>query len=96
MVRVRVRMMGVLRDASGRSEEELRLSDGVNVSSAIGRLIEMYGEAFERALIDPVVMSPVPSALILLNGVEIGNIGGLETPVGDGDTIVLLPVTHGG
>jgi MoaD family protein len=96
LVRVRVRMMGVLRDASGRSQEELRLSDGVNVSSAIERLIEMYGEAFERVLIDPVVMSPVPGTLILLNGVEIGNIGGLETPVGDGDTIVLLPVTHGG
>ncbi len=89
-------MMGILRDASGKSEEELRLSEGLNVSSAIGRLIEMYGEAFERTLIDPIVMSPMPSTLILLNGVEIGNIAGLETPVDEGDTIVLLPVTHGG
>jgi len=96
LVRVRVRMMGVLRDASCRSEEELRLPDGVNVSTVIDRLVEVHGEEFERALIDPVVMSPVPSTLILLNGVEIGNIGGLETPVSDCDTIVLLPVTHGG
>lgn len=96
MVRVRVRMLGVLRDASGKSEEVLRLSESANVSSVICRLIEMYGRALERALIDPVVMSPAPSTLILLNGVEIGNIAGLETPVEDSDTIVLLPVTHGG
>ena len=96
MVHVRVRMMGVLRDVSGRSKEEMRLSEGANVSSAVGRLIEMYGRAFERVLIDPVVMSPMPSTLILLNGVEIGNISGLETPIEDGDMIVLLPVTHGG
>ena len=36
------------------------------------------------------------NTLILLNGVEINNIDGLSTPVMDGDTLVLLSVTHGG
>jgi len=95
-MRVRVRMMGPLRVASGRAEEDLDLPDGSDVSSVVRRLVEGHGEEFEKALIDPVTGSPTPYALILLNGVEIGNIGGLKTAVQDGDTLVFLPVTHGG
>ena len=96
MIRVNVRMMGTLRDAAGSSEEELSLEEGADVSTAIRELIDEHGEGFERALVDPVIQSALPNALILLNGVEIGNLKGLVTALRDGDKMVLLPVTHGG
>ena len=96
MVRVSVRMMGPLREATGRAEEELTLSNGSDVSSVIRKLIEEHGESLEKALMDPIINSPRPNALILLNGVEVGNLDGLKTPVVDGDALVLLSVTHGG
>jgi MoaD family protein len=96
LIRVNVRMMGTLRDATGRSEEELSLEEGADVSSAIRELIDEHGEELERALVDPVIQSALPNALILLNGVEIGNLKGLVTALRDGDKMVLLPVTHGG
>ena len=96
MIRVNVRMMGTLRDSAGRSEEELSLEEGADVSSAIRELIDEHGEELEKALVDPVIQSALPNALILLNGVEIGNLKGLVTALRDGDKMVLLPVTHGG
>lgn len=96
MIRVNVRMMGTLRDAAGRSEKEISLEEGADVLSAIRELIDEHGEKLERALIDPVIQSALPNALILLNGVEIGNLKGLVTALRDGDKMVLLPVTHGG
>lgn len=96
MIRVNVRMMGTLKDAAGRSEEELSLEEGADISSAIRELIDEHGEELERALVDPVIQSALPNALILLNGVEIGNLKGLVTALRDGDKMVLLPVTHGG
>ena len=88
--------MGTLKDAAGRSEEELSLEEGADISSAIRELIDEHGEELERALVDPVIQSALPNALILLNGVEIGNLKGLVTALRDGDKMVLLPVTHGG
>lgn len=88
--------MGVLRGASGMAEEELMLSDNADVSSAIQKLIEVHGEKFERALIDPVIVSPLPNNLVILNGVEVGNLQGLNTPLRDNDMVVFLSVTHGG
>ncbi len=88
--------MGTLRDAAGRSEKEISLEEGADISSAIRELIDEYGEKLEAALVDPVIQSALPNVLILLNGVEIGNLKGLVTALRDGDKMVLLPVTHGG
>lgn len=96
VVRVSVRMMGPLREVSGRSEEELNLTGDVDVSSAIRELVEEHGEAFKEALLDPLSQNLTIKTLILLNGVEINNIKGIDTPLADGDHIVLIPVTHGG
>lgn len=35
-------------------------------------------------------------ALVLLNEVDVGLIGGLETELNDGDKIIVLPLVHGG
>lgn len=89
-------MMGPLKETSGRAEEELTLEDGANVSSVIRRLMEEHGDKLGSALLDPIIQNPLPNTLILLNGVEINNIQGLDTIVGDGDVLTLLSVTHGG
>ena len=35
-------------------------------------------------------------ALVLLNEVDVGLTGGLETELSDGDVIIVLPLIHGG
>jgi len=47
-------------------------------------------------LIDPELNDPLPNAVILVNGKEIGILKGLETEVRDRDEIVIIPVIHGG
>lgn len=96
MVQIKVRMMGPLKEASGRTEEELTLDDGADISTVIRILVNEHGEEMKNALLDPVLQNPLPNALVLLNGVEISNLLGLTTIVGDGDVLVLLSVTHGG
>jgi molybdopterin converting factor small subunit len=96
MAQVRVRLMGTFREASGQSETVLTLREGADVSSAIDALRERFGEPFGSTLMDPILGSPLPNGLILRNGVEIGNLRGLDTALRDGDELVLISVTHGG
>ena len=94
-IRVTARMMGPLKEALGRAEEEIFLGEGSRVSDAVNSLVAKTGD-LEEALIDAQIGSPLVKALILLNGVEVGNLKGTETPLRDGDTLVFLSVTHGG
>ena len=95
MVVVRVRMLGTLRNSSV-GAEDLTFQGEVDVAGIVRRLIDEHGDVLGELLFDKVLQSPLPNALILLNGVEISNLSGLRTAVGDGDTLTLLPVTHGG
>ena len=91
---VQVRLMGTLKEAAGRQSQPVE--DCTTVGSVISRLIEIFGEEFSRAILDPVINSPLPNALILVNGVEMNNLKGLDTAINDNDEVVLLSVTHGG
>jgi len=87
--------MGLLRDAAGVGEASVSLGDG----SSLGGVLDGLGGMFPRLrelLGDLAAVNPPHGILILLDGVEAGNLGGLGTPVRDGSEVVLVPVTHGG
>lgn len=92
---VRIRVLGVLRTASEGVVDSLCFTGEPTVKDVVLRLME--GNPRLRSILwDELVGSPVPNALILLDGVEVNNLEGLGTVVGDGSELVLLSVTHGG
>ncbi|MCW3992567.1 MAG: MoaD/ThiS family protein [Candidatus Bathyarchaeota archaeon] len=93
---MRVELFGTLRRASEKTKCELGFLGEVDVTRVVQRLIDERGDELERRLLDPVLRSPLPNALILLNGVEINNLEGLRTPVAAGDVLTFLSITHGG
>ncbi|MBS7631239.1 MoaD/ThiS family protein [Candidatus Bathyarchaeota archaeon] len=38
----------------------------------------------------------IQNTLILINGVEVRNLKGIKTRIESGDSLILIPVTHGG
>ena len=91
---LKVRMLGVLREA-GSKEQTIDIDEGATVDSVIRGLMAK-DERLETVLWDKGVDSPLPHALIMLDGVEVNNLEGLETPVKKGQELVLLSVVHGG
>jgi len=96
VVEVKVRLLGVLRRLSEKSEFLLRLEKPVSAGEFVQRLAEALPPEFGRALVDPELRDPRPNALILVNGREISVLKGLHTEVNDGSEITLIPVSHGG
>jgi len=91
---LKVRMLGVLREA-GSKERTVDIVEGATVDSVIRDLMA-EDERLENVLWDKEVDSPFPNALIMLDGVEVNNLEGLETAVNRGQELVLLSVVHGG
>ena len=94
-MRVRIRVLGVLRSASEGTVDSLYFTGEPTVKDVVLRLMEGI-PGLRGVLWDEAVGSPVPNALMLLDGVEVNNLEGLGTVVGDGSELVLLSVTHGG
>ncbi len=91
---LKVRMLGVL-SGTGSKERTIDINEGSTVDSVIRGLMA-EDERLEGVLWDKGVDSPLPNALIMLDGVEVNNLEGLETPVKRDQELVLLSVVHGG
>ncbi len=87
--------MGIYIGTGGKREIMLDVSPHSTVGAAIEQLFEDNLE-LKSAIWDNEVDSPSPNTLIMLDGVEIGNLKGLETPLSPEQEIVLLSVVHGG
>ena len=92
---ITVKFVGSLRHVSGVNELALA---GKKCLSVREMMIEISGELPElkQSIVEPQLETLQTNALILVNGIEISVLNGLETKVKDGDEIVLVPVVHGG
>jgi len=95
-VKVEVGFVGVLRKLADKEKVALEFDDPVAVKDIVSKLTRCFSPAFKQTLIDPELNDPRPNVVILVNEQEIGVLQGLETRVGDGDRLTIIPVSHGG
>jgi molybdopterin converting factor small subunit len=86
---VRVKFLGSLRTANTLREIEIELP----VNSKLIDLIDTISGDYPEL---SVTLRNRARNIIMLDGIEVGNIEGLETSISNGSEIVLIPVTHGG
>jgi molybdopterin synthase sulfur carrier subunit len=94
-VEVTVRLLGVFRGLSGKSQISLRLGKST-IKDAIRSLSKSFPPEARKLLVGSGFDDPRLNALILLNGKEINVLEGLETKIHEGDEITLIPIAHGG
>jgi len=95
---VEVRLLGLLKNQAGQESATLKLEDkpDLTVMQVVKKLEHQFGAEFMRNIIDPELNDSRSRVLILKNNVEIRTLKNLETPVKDGDKLVIIPISHGG
>ena len=89
-MRVMVRLLGSLRPLKVCGGIEMELLADSKIITLIEELSRLYPEIASS------LHNSSINNLIMLDGVEIGNLNGLGTPLTEGSKVVLVPVTHGG
>ena len=95
-VRVEVELVGFLKKMVNEKKTLLKFDGSVRVNDVVSELTNRFPSSFKHAIIDPELNDPRPNVLILLDGVEISVLDGLETRVKNGARMVLIPISHGG
>lgn len=91
-MKVTVKFFAYLRDIFRGREEVIELKDG----SSIGDLLNLLCDSPARReqIFDGGDLKP--QMMVLKNGNHVTHLSGLNTTLGDGDTIVLIPPVGGG
>jgi molybdopterin synthase sulfur carrier subunit len=93
---VKVRLLGVFRWISKKSQITFEMMEPVTVRDVVCELSDHFSPEFRQELMDPELDDPRPNTLILVDGKEISALKGLDTRVKDDNEIILIPVLHGG
>jgi MoaD family protein len=93
-MKIKVRYFTVLREITGKREEDLIVEDNANVGDALDLLTNRYGDQFSNYLFEK---EGLRSHLqILLSGTNILTLDGFETELSEDSTLAILPPVGGG
>ncbi len=77
-------------------EEHFELDEDTSLSDLLNKLAEVHGVAFRKEVYEPGLKDVKMGFSVTVNGVLIGQLGGLDAKLSDGDNIILMSLMSGG
>ena len=85
-----------LKQIIGQRLTEIDLPHGSTVEDFLTYLTERWGDKLSARLFDPETGTVFPHVRIMVNGQTIQFLEGMETPLKEGDEVLILPPVSGG
>ncbi len=85
-----------LKQVIGQRVTEIDLPDGSAVEDFLTYMKERWGDRLSAHLFDPNSGAVLPYVRIMVNGQTIQFLEGMETPLKEGDEVLILPPVSGG
>ena len=77
-------------------EEHFELEDNAHLSDLLNKLARINGTAFKKEVYEPEITDIKTGFSVTINGVFIGQLGGLDAKLAEGDNVMLMSLMSGG
>ena len=95
-MKVRVQYFGYIKNMLNKREEHFELDEGASLSELLNKLAGVHGAAFRKEVYEPGLKDVKMGFSVTVNGVLMGQLGGVDTKLGDGDNVILMSLMSGG
>ena len=96
-MRVTVEYLGHIKHTLGVEQTEtVTVRENGLVSDLLTTLAERHGELFKKDVYEPKGSDLKTNYILSVNGFLLNQLKGLDTPLKEGDRVVLMPVVTGG
>jgi len=85
-----------IKDVVGQRLTEIEIPDGSTVDDFLKYVKERWGVELATRLFHPDSMEVLPYVRVMVNGQSIHFLEGMETPLKEGDEVLILPPASGG
>jgi MoaD family protein len=95
-MQVKVHYIGIIKSYTNTSQDEFELSKGSLLSELLDKISQDFGKQFIQEVYDPLKKEMKASFVVMVNGVLMDQLNGLNTPLKEGDTVILMSIVTGG
>ncbi len=95
-MKVKVHYLGLVKTYTNKPEDELELDDDTKLVELLDKLAESFGKPFNADVYDQGKREIKTMFVVMVNGVLMGQLEGLETKLKNGDNVIVMPLMTGG
>jgi len=77
-------------------EDHFELDDSAHLSDLLNKLAGVHGAAFRKEVYEPGITDIKTGFSVTINGIFIGQLGGLDAKLAEGDNVMLMSLMSGG
>lgn len=95
-MKVKVHYLDLVKSFTKTSQEEFDLKQDSLLSELLCSIAEKYAEPFTQEVYDPTQKEMKPTFVTMVNGVLMDQLQGINTPLKNGDNVIIMSLMTGG
>ena len=95
-MQIKVHYIGLVKSYTNKSQDAINLPDGTLLAELLSKIAETYGKEFQAEVYDPAKKEMKPTFVVMVNGILMDQLRGVNTPLKDGDNVILMALMTGG
>ena len=93
---VKVHYLGLVKSLTKTGQDEFGLKEASPLSELLYDVAEKYGKPFTQEIYDPQQKEMKPTFVTMVNGVLMDQLQGVNTPLKNGDNVIIMSLMTGG
>ena len=95
-MKVKVYYLGLVKTYTKKGQEDIELNDVATLSDLLGKIALGFGKPFNAEVYDPSKREVKAMFTVMVNGVIMGQLNGVDTKLKEGDNVIIMPLMTGG
>jgi molybdopterin converting factor small subunit len=95
-MQVKVQYVSLVKSYTNKSKDEFTFQNGTVLSELLDKIAQTYGKQFTVEVYDPAKKEVKSTFVAMVNGVLMDQLQGANTPLKDGDNVILMSLMTGG
>ena len=95
-MKIKVHYISLVKSFTKTSQEEIDLKEDTTLSALLDKIAAKYGKPLTLEVYDPTKKEMKPHFVAMVNGILMDQLKGLNTPLKDGDSVILMSLMTGG
>ena len=95
-MQVKVHYISLVKSYTNKSQDEITLDDNATAGQLLDQIANAYGKQFTQEVYDPDKQEMKSTFVTMVNGVLMDQLQDVNTPLKNGDNIILMSLMTGG
>jgi molybdopterin synthase sulfur carrier subunit len=95
-MKIKTHYLGLVKTYTNKSQEEIELGENAALSELLNKMAAEFGKHFKADIYEPDGKDVKPMFTVMVNGIVMGQLKGVDTKLKDGDNVILMPLMTGG